>query len=339
MNAGAATARSASAEIISTVSGLLPLRREWTELALGQPNSTFFQLPIWFFNWWAHFGSGELRTWIIRDESKVKAVVPCFLHRWEGRRQLTLAGTGISDYLEPLVAPERRKLLADLLARDLDRFEDWDIAVCQDLDNPSFLTQINPGAHFTIGIEQDTSCCEIPINTSFDQHWAARPHGLRRNVRRYLKKALEIDTPRFAVTCEPDEKALNDLFRLHAERWTKQGQAGMVVANRSAAFLMDVVPAFAAEGLIRLFTLHFQNRIVAAILAFAYNGALFAYLSGFDPEFEIFGFGRLLLLEAIRYAFENGYSKWSFLRGIEAYKFDWGGREIPKQRVIIHRRP
>jgi CelD/BcsL family acetyltransferase involved in cellulose biosynthesis len=325
-----------TSEILKAYDDLQKLKDEWSELASRHPAATVFQLPEWLLTWWEHFGSGELRTWSFREQG-LAGLLPCFLHCWQERRQLTLLGTGVTDYLEPLIAPERSREASELIARDLEQAQDWDVCVWQDLHEPTGLAAISRNPGLKIELQEDTPCSRISIEGSFDQYWEARPHGLRRNVRRYLKRAGEIDNPEFSVSCTADPEVLKSLIDLHTARWGRQGESGMVAANRSATFLRNVCKRLSRRGLVRLFSLRFQDKIVAVILGFAYQNAIYGYLSGFDPEYEALGFGRILLFEAIRYSFDNEFRFWDFLRGTEPYKVEWGATTIRKQRLIIQR--
>jgi len=82
----------------------------------------------------------------------------------------------------------------------------------------------------------------------------------------------------------------------------------------------------------------FENRVAAFMFAVVLLGTVFAYLSAFDPEYEALGFGKTLLYNSARFAFEQGYRSWDFLRGDEPYKSDWGAIRIPKRRVLITRK-
>jgi CelD/BcsL family acetyltransferase involved in cellulose biosynthesis len=130
---------------------------------------------------------------------------------------------------------------------------------------------------------------------------------------------------------------LETLIQLHAARWNRQGEAGTIASNRSAAFLRQAVPELSAIRGALFFSLEFQDRTAAVILSFPYKGMLFSYLSAFDPEYEQYGFGKILLQKSLEYAFEKGFKSWNFLRGNEPYKFEWGARIIPKRRLIVSR--
>ena len=317
-------------DIITSLPGLLELRSEWAALVRGLDDTTPFHLPEWLLTWWKHFGSGQLHVFAFWRDGVLAGLIPCFLHEWQGLRQLTLIGTGISDYLDPPLTAGGE--IMDLLRNHLETNSEWDICSWQDLSANSPLAQAVP-AHVT----EEMPCSAIFFEGSFDQYWRDRPHGLRRNLRRYGEKASRIDQPQFRIACNADPELTAALIRLHTNRWKNQGEEGMIVANRSADFLRDVARELERENMLRFFSLSFQGEIVAIILGFLYRNIFFSYLSGFHPRYETFGFGRTLLYESVKYAFEHGFSAWNFLRGSEPYKFSWGAKPIQKSRLIIRR--
>lgn len=324
-------------EIIDSFPHLLDLRSEWSTLVRGLDYTTPFHLPEWLLTWWKHFGSGQLQSFVFRRDGVLTGIIPCFLHEWQGLRQLTLLGTGISDYLEPPLAVADRAEIIRLLKDHLETRSHWDICCWQDLSADSALTHMSSSEMLEVLASDDMPCSEIAIGGSFEQYWSERPYGLRRNLRRYSEKALRIDTPEFRVTCRADTELTEALIRLHTARWRSQGESGMIVANQSAGFLREIVRELEHENMVHFFTLSFQRGIVAIILAFPYRNVLYSYLSGFDPEYEAFGFGRTLLHESIKYALEQNFTAWNFLRGDEPYKFSWGARSIRKSRLVIRR--
>jgi CelD/BcsL family acetyltransferase involved in cellulose biosynthesis len=296
-------------------------------------------MPEWLLTWWRHFGSGNLRVLTFREANRLVGVIPLFLHEWEGRRQLTLVGSGISDYLEPPIRPELASKAACHVTKYLAESSDWDICNWQDLSENTSLLPCPGAKTLAARAIPDLPCSEIVMDRPFAQYWSERPAGLRRNVRRYRQKA-EATSPVETRTLESDyQSCLDALIRLHSARWREHGEPGMIAANRSAAFLRDAVAQLASRQMVKFFVLHFQNQMAAVILAFPYRETIYAYLSAFDPAHASFGFGRILLFDALQYAFDNGFQSWNFLRGDEPYKFEWGAHAIQKTRLIIARTP
>ena len=62
------------------------------------------------------------------------------------------------------------------------------------------------------------------------------------------------------------------------------------------------------------------------------------YLSGFNPASSYYRVGTFLLAHAITSAMREGADIFDFLRGGEAYKYDWGARNKWNQRRLISRR-
>lgn len=324
------TMQTPSVEVLTSTAGLGEFESEWSLFAREDLSATPFQTPDWLLRWWAHFGSGELRVMIFRDRERVVGVLPLFLHEWRARSQLTLIGSGITDYLDPLFAPDYAPCIVGLIARELKKWPDWEICDWQDLSRDSLLLSLGEA-------EADTPCSTIPMEPSFDKFLAMRPADLRRNLRRDRARAERVAPVVFRVVHEPDVSLVSAAVALHAKRWQKLGQSGMVEANGAERFLREAVAVFARRGSVRMFVLEFGGQIAAAILALCDRKTIFGYLSAFDPEYEKFSFGREVLAEAIRYAHENGFQTWNFLRGEESYKFLWGAQALEKRRVIIRR--
>ena len=322
-------------DLLTDVPRLSDLQHEWRQLECSVAGATPFQTPEWLLTWWQHFGSGELRTFVFRNSGHLVGILPAFLHNWNERSQLTLLGTGISDFLDPLLAsPISREISCGLL-RHLSESKEWDVCDWQDLTDAAPLIQCSPDFGLAVEAVTDTPCAAITMNQPFADFWKLRSSGLRRNVRRYRQKAEEVAPLETEVTSSAGREYLDALIRLHSARWREQGEPGMIAANRSAAFLRDVVERLEARGIVRFFALRFQGTIAAVILGFEYRQTIYAYLSAFDPAYAAFGFGRLLLFEALQYAFANGCKSWNFLRGEEPYKFEWGAEQIAKTHLVI----
>jgi len=325
-------------EVIDNLARLGEIRDQWWSIAQTITGLTPFQIPEWLITWWSHFGTGgRLHVLVFREENTMVGIIPCFRHQWNGRRQITLLGSGISDYLEPAIQPQYSSAILDRLRSHLETDSDWDICNWQDLYSDTPLRRLESNRTWEVLIGEDTECSEIPLTGSFGAFWEARPKHLRQNLRRDKKRAeiaggLQFET---AKTAEPE--FTNGLLQLHAARWQRRGEPGVIAASGSAEFLRDIVFEFARLGILEFFSLRFRGKIAAIILSFVYANTIFFYLSGFDPEQEAMGFGRILLFEALRHSHEKKYNSWNFLRGNEAYKYYWGAQRIPKCRLIVTR--
>jgi len=104
-------------------------------------------------------------------------------------------------------------------------------------------------------------------------------------------------------------------------------------------FFRAVTKKLAKAGILRLHTLTVDGRIAGVIYQAAHRDRACAYITGFDPMFERFSSGSLLLDYAMRRAIGEGARVWDFLRGREAYKSQWGAKEIRKRRLRLWHEP
>lgn len=324
-------------KVIDSLDGLEQIQREWSSFADTIPGLTPFQSPEWLLTWWRHFGSGNLHALVFRAGTAIAGIIPLFLHEWQGRRQLTLIGSGVSDYLEPAIAPGQCVEVIHCLHQHLIQNGDWEICNWQDLSAATSLELLTSDPGLEAQICRDTPCSEIRLHGSFEEFWAERSKDLRRNLRRYTQRAHQTGPLEFAVTSRGDGDLTDELIRLHGIRWQKQGGPGMIAANNSADFLREVVREFERLQMTRFFSLRFRDEIVAVSVGFLYRETLYSYLSAFDPRYEILGFGRNLIYNSLRHAYQTGYAAWNFCRGDEPYKFSFGAEPIPKCRLTVTR--
>jgi CelD/BcsL family acetyltransferase involved in cellulose biosynthesis len=124
------------------------------------------------------------------------------------------------------------------------------------------------------------------------------------------------------------------LVRLHRRRWASRGHAG-VLTNDLEAFHRDAAPALLQRGLLRMYILHFEGDPAAAFYGFAAKGRTAYYLGGFDPTYERYSPGTMLIAHAVERAVTVDHDHtFDFLRGREAYKLGWGATEQPLYRWI-----
>ena len=157
---------------------------------------------------------------------------------------------------------------------------------------------------------------------------------------RYHERRLDRE---FTVTWEmvSNPSSLETLFdglvRLHAARWAEQGTAGMLDNPRVVAFHRDVAAAFLARGMLRLHALRLDGALSATWYGFAAKGRTHYYLGGFDPRFDRFSVGTVIVGHALEHALAEGGTELDFLRGREAYKYAWGAVDRPQRRICLVR--
>jgi CelD/BcsL family acetyltransferase involved in cellulose biosynthesis len=313
------------------------LAPEWSALVERVPEAHPFQRPEWLIPWWRGWGSGRLSVLAFSGQRRLVGLLPLFVHEWNGRRQVTLIGSGITDYLGLVAEPEYAMQCANLALEHLSGSRgQWDICDWQDLASGSPLLSASPFGLETWPVA-DSVCTEAPLPANPDGAHAMLPHGLRRTIRLAFRRLNQAGEVRFDKLREdPDGRSVAELIRLHQERWEPQGgPQSMLNTPQSRRQLAEAAAGFAALGMLRIYTLRFDGALIAALLAIAGRDRISGYLTGFDPAFSRYSPGCLILDYARREAVLEGAKVWDFMRGREPYKYLWGAVDVPKHRLFV----
>jgi CelD/BcsL family acetyltransferase involved in cellulose biosynthesis len=309
-------------------------QEHWT-LWRRDPRATPFQSPAWLAAWWTHLGGGERLDAVVRDAAGAPvAALPLFVWHDTGLRRLVPVGAGHSDYCDTLVAPGAP--VAGVWDAILATAERWDEVLLPDLraDSP-LLGPVPEGWHAT-----DTEAEICPVMRLPDQGspLAVLTGTQRRKVVHDRHRAARLGGVSEALAA-PDEidAALDALFALHASRWARDGQPGVLADPRVQAFHRAAAPALAEAGLLRISLVRREAAIVAVLYGLADPRNGYSYINAVDMSVPGQSFGTLAFACQIEAAAAAGAAEFHFLRGEEPYKYRWGAEPRRTFRRIVRR--
>jgi CelD/BcsL family acetyltransferase involved in cellulose biosynthesis len=324
----------ARAEAITSLAALERLRPEWEALWRATPDATPFQHPGWLLPWWKHVGRGALAGIAVRSAGgELVALAPLYVFTQGQERRLFPLGIATTDDLEPLVRPAWRAAAIESIGRQLASCA----AQCEAIEWP----QLRP----------DSPMLDLPCPAGWQQQATddephpvlalARedtiPKAMRDNVRHCRSRAERAGTLAYETADAQRLPAfLQALEELHAQRWARRGEAGVLQDAGVRAMHREAAPLLQAAGLLRLLALRLDGQIVAVLYCLAHGPRWHYYIGGFDPRCAGISPGTLLVAQAIEQARSEGASAFDFLRGREAYKYRWGA--VDEARFALRRR-
>jgi CelD/BcsL family acetyltransferase involved in cellulose biosynthesis len=310
-------------------------RQEHWSLWRRDPRATPFQSPAWLEAWWTHLGGGERLDAAVRDPAgDLVAALPLFVWHDAGVRRLVPVGAGHSDYCDALVVPGAPvdRLWSAILAT-ADR---WDELLLPDLRADSPLLGPVPGgwqAHDT-----EAEICPVLTLPGAGSPLAALTGTQRRKVVHDRHRAGRLGgvTEALATPAEIGP-ALDALFALHAARWAREGQPGVLADPRIQAFHRSAAPALAEAGLLRMSLVRREAAIMAVLYGLADPRAGYSYINAVDMSVPGQSFGTLAFACLIEAAAAAGVAEFHFLRGEEPYKYRWGAEPRRTVRRTVRR--
>ncbi|SEQ38057.1 Acetyltransferase involved in cellulose biosynthesis, CelD/BcsL family [Faunimonas pinastri] len=328
-------------ELIRDLNGLRALEKDWWALWHASGSATPFQSPAWLIPWWESFHPGALFTLAVRQGGRLVALSPGYLEDGVYGRRILPVGISLSDYHDVLLDPaagdpalSALSALSDLAAAHSDEWDSWDLEELPE-HAAAFRVPIPLGCRDEI---TPASACPVLEVVEGEDVFAQA----RKSKKRHLRLARNRAAKRGAVSFETatDETCLDllgHLFRLHARRWGERGEEGVLAPDVVQQFQRAAVPRLQKAGLLRLDSLRIGGKIVAVQYCLRRGDWAATYINGFDPDYEFESPGMVLMEHVLADLAAGGVRTFSFLRGREAHKYDWGATDrMNRKRTISH---
>jgi CelD/BcsL family acetyltransferase involved in cellulose biosynthesis len=314
--------------------GIARLLPEWEELWQRDPAAMPFQAPAWQIPWWRHFGTAEPLLLTARSGGELVGLLPLYLLREPGCRKLLPIGVGVSDYIAALLDP-RAGDRGDMLITAIADAKGWDECWLPDLKEHGALAKAAAGTPLRTSIVAAPPCPVLKLPDARSGLGAVVPRKMQRDLRQVQTRSAAAGGVRFeSVDSDRLDAAMDDLFRLHEQRWQMRGEAGVCADPRVQSFHRQVARALLAAGMLRFYRLWIGGALAAVYYGFAAKGTAYAYLGGFDPSQARLSPGAQIMAHAIGEAAAEGAAHFDFLRGGESYKYAWGA--VDRGKISRH---
>jgi CelD/BcsL family acetyltransferase involved in cellulose biosynthesis len=195
------------------------------------------------------------------------------------------------------------------------------------------------GAGWTLNLEREDVCpvVTLPEGADFEGFLTTLGKKERHEIRRKLRRAESAGPITLTRSADP----LADLpafIALHQKRWGAEGlfpeTAGGAMSRRFFGRLFELL---GPDGPLVLSFLAVAGRTIGAGIHLVDGSSLLYYNAGIDPDARDLSPGVLLVASYVEAALAGGFRRMDFLRGDEAYKYEWGARDEPIQRLLVRR--
>ena len=258
-------------------------------------------------------------------DGRLVGLAPFYLEDGALGRRLLPLGISLSDYLDVLLDDGESEAAGALVAA-LGREPAWDSLECEELAPDAAALSLPAPAGCVETIVAQSACPVLVLPgaaispSSFQVRPAASstwPGTGRHGAAVAASSASGRGPPRrLRRACAAARAALAGARR-----------PGVLADARVAAFHRDALPRLDARRPAAPLPPALRRRgRQPASTASRIAAAAYSYLTGFDPAFAFESPGALLLAHAVEEAIAEGAGEFHFLRGREAYKYEWGAR-------------
>lgn len=319
--------------VLTTISELSAMSSEWSDLFRRCP-VTPFQSPEWVLAWADAFSPEHIRVVEVRSGGTLVGLAPLLIYSRGQEPVLAFMAGGVSDYLDVVVDPQFECEALTAILDTIQQIGGWTTLDLTDLPATSVLERTALSQFATV--HDNCSALQLPgTREELLQILSKRQRANLRNASSRLQRAggghVDIATKQTLSDC------LEDLVRLHTNRWSQLGEPGVLADEKIKNFHVQAAPGMLARGILRIYRLRMNDRTIAILYTLLGSDTCFCYLQGFGPEFAHLSPGTQLMFWAMEDAIHLGMHKFDLLRGDEGYKKHWRAQGAATHRIQLHR--
>lgn len=335
-----AVPRTRTFEIVTSATRLAEIAPAWNAL-WQRAGGLVFQHPDWIAAWWRttpHQERRTLRIGLAWNGERLDGVIALATFRRSGVRMLEWAAKDHSDYGDALVAPDSDPQVISRL---------WQYIFDQGGFDLIYLNRLLPdaGVHALLDPRHDTVLrpnhrseisYRVAGNWQRGQDWfeTLSKKG-RQNYRRGRKFLEESGTLRFRLldADEPREPLLARVAALKRVWLIRHGRVSDLF-DKDSPVLAALVSVLAELGLLRIFVLELDEKVIAVSINFEQHGTMMAFITTYDPEYERASPGMVLMMDYIQWSLDRGLAKVDFLCGGEDFKRRFATQSVTLSSMI-----
>jgi len=331
-----------SYRVIHTIRDLQKLEDRWNGLLNWCPHHTVFQTWEWQFTWLETFQKEPYVILVFKGDEPV-AILPFFRINLTVFHILRLIGAPDSDYLDLIIRKGFEEQVFRLFFLEIIHTErSMGIVELHSINETSpVFTFLHETPLNDFEMEYTEKICPyVRLPETWDHYMRSLSSSMRYLIRRKQRK-LDRDfsvTADFARTRDAFENRMADFILQHQKRWISLQKPGAFAREKFKAFHQLVGERLFQKGWVKLYFLELNNRHVASYYLFHYKNSFFYYLSGFDPKYEKYSPGVVLMGKIIKDAIRDGRDEFDLMRGNTAYKFSWTSNKRINRTFILERK-
>ncbi len=264
-----------------------------------------------------------------------------------------------TDYATILAAPADLADVATALVEELaagpDRRHgdtDWDVVDLRRLrdDDPALpaleraFAARAPHEGWRVTREQEDVCpvVTMPAGGDWEAYLDTLDKKARHEIRRKIRRA-EAGGENVFELVEPTPAVIDEFIDLHQARWGAEGLFPDTAGGaRSRQFVHRLAELELADGPSRQLQVgrfRVAGRTIFIGVAFDDEREFLFYNAGVDPAARDLSPGVTGTAAYLRERQAAGCRRFDFLRGDEAYKYEWGASDEPIHRLLVERLP
>ena len=335
-----------SVDVVDDYRGFLDMEGAWNDTVDRAGLTHPFLRHEWLRTWWDAFGDGRsLLVMTVRAGRRILAIAPFMSERAKicgiPLRRVQFLHNDHTPRADVIVAERADEVYPALWNALRHGQSHWDLLqLCQlTADSPTQARVTAMAARQGLGT--GTWTCDhgpyLELKSGWHDYFNGLAAKLRQNIRNRLGRLKKLGEPAYEVLSDRGDirAARQDALTLEASGWKREEGTSICSDPHVERFYTELADRAAASGWLRLLFLSVGGRRIATSYGASYNGRLFLFKTGYDPEFAKCSPFKLLTYYAIQDAYAGGLQEVDFLGDAEPWKLEWTRTTRPHDWLFV----
>ncbi len=323
-------------KLIRTEEGLRSLATNWIRLYRGsQPENPFLSYE-WSIHYWQYLCPPStpflLTAWC---DDVLVGLLPLRMEVTGGFRLLRFLADGRSDYLGPLIAPNRESVRKVLIERLFELAHEWDccfLRKMQDIRDISELAGVG-GAFRAIPLRSGVAPY-LSFQGDWDELCAAGPSQLRaaqRKLRKFQREGGSIEL----FSGQECARLVEQIALIESNSWKEGTDTLRFQAVHEQEMLLEVLKTLWPHGEIEVWLAKFQSESCAFLINFLTPERTCFYQTAYNEQYQRFSPGTVLCFLAMQRTWREGRREFDFMDGREPFKKRWTNKTRELKKLVV----
>lgn len=314
-----------SYRLVTTMEELESYKNTWSEILEREKNDNPFIEFEWVSTWWTTLGVNDnVEIYIVEQNGVAVAFFPFVRYvRFGGIHYFVFLGQGFATYMEVIAEKQRKEPAIEYLLKELSRKYKRFILVLQGLLESKHTSQILEKYAIEYQVPYSifrTVTPYIDFQSIKIEDFLYKHRKKFKTIQRREKKLKALGQVTFQ---EVHRERLADMFDLFTRRWQKKIDKSGFTEQQTRRFFERLATEKSNALRVEVDSLQFEGHWIGFTIDICCRDRNFCQAMGHEPDFNIFGPGRLIERENMLKAHASNYRFYDLGSGYEPYKFEW----------------
>lgn len=284
--------------------------------------------------------SDDIKVFVIYKNSEVASVIPYYFVEKNisgiTAKCIELA-TNLVTYHQELITQLTIKETMEIFISHLRKKTSWDAILFKDL-------QIGGKTYegLTSSLLSTTYLSEsspyLALSGTWEQLIASKPKKFRYKVNKREKELANNHSLKSIWFRGGDnyDDLINDILHIEQRSWKVQDSMDITSRPIETLYYKHLIPYLSKHNLLIANVLKFEGIAIAYNLCYQVNGYVGQIKTSFDNSYQELSPGAMIIEEALRQYYQEGYIEFDFLGDVMPHKMAWTKKLRPHETVIVY---